>query len=183
MSVVVSRSARIKSSISTGAALLLLVASVLQLGNFFALRGLRRSVEAVPSISTIEDVVLSTMDRWAASNKFVRAENVPRGTFNGDSSSSSDSGDPLSLSPRFVSVFDFATWLSPSGRMMARVQGVECGVGDYLPTGLVLSIRPGRVICQDDQGLLIIGRMHSAAPPSSTLGDGGVASEGTAPLG
>lgn len=183
MSVVVSRSARIKSSISTSAAFLLLFASILQLGNFFALRGLRRSVQSVPSISTIEDVVLSTMDRWAASNKFVRAGASAPGVSAPGVSVSDDGRDPLSSSPRFVSVSDFSTWLSPSGRMMARVQGVECGVGDYLPSGLVLSIRPGRVICQDDKGLLIIGRMHSSAPPASTLGDGGGADEGTAPLG
>lgn len=182
MSVVVSRSARIKSSISTGAALLLLFASLLQLGNFFSLRSLRRSVDSVPTISTIEEVVLSTMDRWAASNKFVRAGSSP-GVSSPGASSLDDVRDPLSSSPRFVSVSDFATWLSPSGRMMARVQGVECGVGDYLPSGLVLSIRPGRVICQDDKGLLIIGRMHSSPPPASTLGDGGGGEDASHPLG
>lgn len=182
MSVVVSRSARIKSSISTGAALLLLVASLLQLGNFFALRGLRRSVDSVPTISTIEDVVLSTMDRWASSNKFVRAGSSP-GVSSSVSVSPTAGDDPLSSAPRFVPVSDFATWLAPSGRMMARVQGVECGVGDYLPSGLVLSIRPGRVICQDDKGLLIIGRMHSSPPPASTSGDVEGGEDAAHPLG
>lgn len=183
MPVVVSRSARIKSSISTGAALLLLLASLLQLGNFFSLRSLRLSVDSVPTISIIEEVVLSTMDRWAASNQFVRAGSPGGSVSSSPGASPTAVGDPLSSAPRFLPVSDFSTWLSPSGRMMARVQGVECGVGDYLPSGLVLSIRPGRVICQDDQGLLIIGRMHSSAPPASTLGDGGGSDEGTAPLG
>lgn len=178
MPVVVSRSAKIKSRVSTSAAVLLLFASVLQLGNFFALRGLRRSVDDVPSVSLVEEVVLRTMDNWASSNRFVRA-----GDPSFSSSSVSSPSSSVSSSPRFLAVSDFSTWVDPStGRYRARVDGVDCGEGDFLSFGLVLSIRPGRIICRSDDGLLILGRVHRSVGTPLPLGNGG-STEDAPPLG
>lgn len=79
--------------------------------------------------------------------------------------SNSPSSSP---SVRFVAVSDLATWEGLDRRPMARLGGVDCGVGDYTEYGIIISIRPRRLICRSpDSSLVVLG---ASAKPASVDG-------------
>lgn len=80
---------------------------------------------------------------------------------------SASSPGPVASTPRLV-LADLSTWEDGKRRPRAICNGVECGLGDYCEFGVVVSIRPSRVICRSDDGLVLVARRSS--PPSVPLG-------------
>lgn len=153
MSVVVSRSTRVKSALSTASAIAVLFCVVLQFFSTVQFRRIRRFVEDVPTYDQIDRSVLATLDSWASSNRFVRVGDLAGIVSNVVHSSR---GSDFSSGVDFVSVSDFATWEDSRGRVRARLHGCDCNVGDLTRYGFVLRIRPGRLLCQSSDGRYVV---------------------------
>lgn len=103
-------------------------------------------------------------------------EEVVRRVLASSPSPSVTSNPPPSV--RFIAVSDLSTWEGLDHRPKARLGGVDCGIGDFTEYGIVISIRPRRLICRSpDSSLVVLGASAKPASADATPAASGRLSE------
>lgn len=157
MAVVVDKHTRLYSRLVVAISTLLLICVALLVGDFFAYRSFRGRVTSSDA-DLIGHYVQDYLTTYLATNPLPSA-----------AAGSSAASSTVPHGPTFVCI-PLSTWETIRGEQRAMIDGSDFGIGDYCRYGLVVSIRPRRVICKSSAGITIVAS-NSFSPSSSVVGD------------
>lgn len=72
-----------------------------------------------------------------------------------------------------VKIVEGCTWLTPRNYYRCVLEGVEYGVNDFTPYGLIFQIGDGRIYCKEGEDIVIL-RLRPSVPESTRTPSGGL---------